>query len=80
MAETKVPSIVRPPSSLSPELRNTLASLTEALEIRLGRRGDPKDRAITLRELIDSGLAKEVEAATPKDMLSLLLLYSINPL
>ena len=38
----------------------TLDSLKEALDIRLGRRGDPKDRAITLRELIDSGLAKEV--------------------
>ena len=35
--------------------------MKEAQEIRLGRRGDPKDRAITLRELIDSGLAEELK-------------------
>ena len=60
MAETKVPAIQNPPTTLDPDLKGTLDSLKEALDIRLGRRGDPKDRAITLRELIDSGLAKEV--------------------
>jgi predicted nucleic acid-binding Zn-ribbon protein len=40
--------------------------MKEAQEVRLGRRGDPKDRAITLRELIESGLAKELKD-TPFD-------------
>ena len=57
---TTVPGIPAPPSDVSPALRKYLESLTEALEIRLGRRGDPRDRAITLRELINSGLAEEL--------------------
>jgi len=57
---TKVPSLVSIPSKVDPQLKRTLDSLIEALEIRLGRRGDPRDRAITLRELIDSGLAQEL--------------------
>ena len=57
---TKVPSIVSVPSRIDPQLKNHMVSIQEALEIRLGRRGDPRDRAITLRELIDSGLAEEL--------------------
>ena len=38
-------------------------TLVEAIEIRLGRRGDPRDRAVTLRELIDSGLAKQLRSS-----------------
>ena len=57
---TKVPSIYKVPAKADPELRQFAESVKEALEVRLGRRGDPKDRAITLRELIDSGLAKEL--------------------
>ena len=38
--------------------------MKEALEVRLGRRGDPKDRAVTLRELIDSGLATDLATRT----------------
>ena len=59
---TRVPGIPRPPSSVDPETRQYLEALAEAVEIRLGRRGDPKDRAVTLRELIDSGLAKDLKA------------------
>ena len=57
---TKIPSIVSVPSRIDPQLKNHMVSIQEALEIRLGRRGDPRDRAITLRELIDSGLAEEL--------------------
>jgi hypothetical protein len=57
---TKVPSIYTVPSSIDPQLKNYMVSIQEAVEVRLGRRGDPKDRAITLRELIDSGLAEEL--------------------
>jgi len=57
---TKVPGIPKPPADVSPALRVFLEALAEAVEIRLGRRGDPVDRAITLRELIATGLALEL--------------------
>ena len=59
---TQVPGIPKSPADASPQTRAWLDSVAEALEIRLGRRGDPKDRAITLRELIESGLAQELKA------------------
>ena len=59
---TKVPGLPAIPSNASPDLKAYLKALGEALEIRLGRRGDQRDRAITLRELIDSGLAKELKS------------------
>jgi hypothetical protein len=59
---TKVPGIPKPPPSLDPATRQYLEVLAEAVEIRLGRRGDPKDRAVTLRELIDSGLAVDLKS------------------
>lgn len=58
---TKVPTLVAIPGNIDVNLKRALESLREAQEIRLGRRGDPRDRAITLRELIDSGLAKELK-------------------
>ena len=63
---TKIPGIPLITGNLSAELKQHLEALTEAVEIRLGRRGDPLDRAITLRELVDSGLAKELDS-TPFD-------------
>lgn len=56
---TKVPSIPAVPKN-EREATAFNNSIKEALEVRLGRRGDPKDRAVTLRELIDSGMAKEL--------------------
>ena len=60
MAETKVPAIKNIPAKTDPETKLALESIKEAVEVRLGRRGDPKDRAVTLRELIDSGLATDL--------------------
>ena len=57
---TKVPGLPKPPANIDRSLRDYLVACGEALEIRLGRKGDVRDRAITLRELIDSGLAKEL--------------------
>ena len=54
------------PGNIDPALKTFLNGIVQALEIRLGRRGDSRDRAITLRELIDSGLAKEL-ATNPYD-------------
>lgn len=58
MPETKVPALADPVTVKDPQLKRVLASYKEALEIRLGRRGDKLDRAITLRELISAGIAK----------------------
>ena len=63
---TKVPALPRIPASVGPELRRYLEGIEQITSIRLGRRGDPRDRAITLRELIESGLAQEL-AASPWD-------------
>ena len=63
MAETKVPAIKNIPAKTDPETKLALESIKEALEVRLGRRGDPIDRAVTLRELIDSGLATQLAQA-----------------
>jgi hypothetical protein len=60
---TQVPGIPKVPNSVDPVVRQYLEQLAEAVEIRLGRKGDPRDRAITLRELIDSGLAKELASS-----------------
>ena len=57
---TKIPSFCGTPSKADTQLKQLLDAITEALEVRLGRRGDPRDRAITLRELIDSGMAREL--------------------
>ena len=58
MAETKLPALKNIPPKTDRELKIALDSLKEALEIRLGQRGDPLDRAVTLRELEDSGIVK----------------------
>lgn len=60
---TKVPSLPALPNNVDPQLRQYLENLSEATEVRLGRRGDPRDRAITLRELIDSGLAEQLKVS-----------------
>jgi len=63
---TQVPALPAIPAGASPELRKYLETLSQVVSIRLGRRGDPRDRAVTLRELIDGGLAKEF-ASSPFD-------------
>ena len=60
---TKIPGLPGLPKDASPELKSYLQALGEAVEVRLGRRGDPVDRGITLRELIDSGLAVSLKAS-----------------
>ena len=59
---TKVPGLPPVPDDITPSTKAYLKALGEALEVRLGRRGDVRDRAITLRELIDSGLAIKLKS------------------
>lgn len=63
---TKVPAIPNAPVTVDAQTRQYFDSLKEAVEIRLGRRGAAEDRAVTLRELIDSGLAERLKS-TPFD-------------
>ena len=60
---TKLPGIPALPKDLSPDMAAYLNAITQVLQVRLGRIGDPLDRAITLRELIDSGLAETLKAS-----------------
>ena len=60
---TKVPGFPKIPAKTDPQMRQFLEAIVEAVDIRLGRKGDPTDRAITLRELIESGLAKRLKAS-----------------
>lgn len=58
MAAKQLAPIPEPPKSADPALRAFLNSIKEAVEVRLGRRGDPLEEAITKRELLDAGIAK----------------------
>ena len=60
---TKLPGIPALPKNLPPDVAAYLSALTQVIQVRLGRIGDPLDRAVTLRELIDSGLAEALKAA-----------------
>lgn len=61
---TKLPALKNIPPKTDRELKLALDAIKESLEIRLGQRGDPLDRAVTLRELKDSGIVK-VSNSTP---------------
>ena len=56
MPETKVPALPDPNTIQDPHLRRIMAAVKEALDIRLGRRGDKLDRAVTVRELYEGGI------------------------
>jgi len=58
---TKLPGLKPIPAKVDKELAGSLKAMQEALAIRLGQLGDPIDRAVTLRELIDSGLAVKLK-------------------
>lgn len=51
-------TIPEPPKDASPQLRQMLAAMKEAVEVRLGRRGDPLEEGVTKRDLVESGIAK----------------------
>ena len=60
---TKLPGMPRAPAGATAEEKRWYDTIAQILEIRLGLRGDPRDRAITLRELISSGLAVDLKAS-----------------
>lgn len=60
---TKLPGIPALPKDLSPDVAAYLNAVTQSLQVRLGQLGDPLDRAVTLRELINAGLAEGLKAS-----------------
>ena len=60
---TKLPGLKNIPPKTERELKLALEDLKQALEVRLGLRGDPLDRAVTLRELKDSNVVKVTNSA-----------------
>ena len=60
---TKLPGIPALPKNLSPDVAAYLNAVTQSLQVRLGQLGDPLDRAVTLRELINAGLAEGLKAS-----------------
>ena len=60
---TKLPGLKNIPPKTDRELKLALEDIKQALEIRLGLRGDPLDRAVTLRELQDSNVVKVTNSA-----------------
>lgn len=58
MIKKPLASIPEPPRNTDPALRNMLMAIKEAVEVRLGRRGDPLEEGVTKRDLIESGIAK----------------------
>lgn len=54
-APARLPAINIPPG-VDPVLRNTLEAIKERLEVRDGARGNPYERGLTVRDLVDAGL------------------------
>lgn len=55
---SNLPGIPSPPAGIDSSLRCFLDALSEALQVRIGQRGDPLDAAITFRDLVDIGVAR----------------------
>ena len=54
---TKVTAIPAVPSQVDPKLKPILTAVKEALEIQVGQRGEALDKAVTFRDLTESGIA-----------------------
>src|SRR5688500_3275920 len=62
MTVTIKPGLPDIPHGLDPRLTQFLKALKESTEIARGHRGNDLDRYVSLRELIDSGIAKKARA------------------
>lgn len=59
MANRKVSfTIPEPPKDATPQMRQMLLAMKEAVEVRLGRRGDPMEQGLTRRDLVEIGVAR----------------------
>ena len=53
---TKLPAIPAVPSDTPPGLKSVLTKIIEVLDVRTGLKGDQRDRAVTVLELLNSGV------------------------
>lgn len=60
---TKLPAAPSLPAEADPKTAPVIAALKEIMEVREGRRGDPLDRAVTVRDLVEWGLVNENEVS-----------------
>jgi hypothetical protein len=58
MADRSVPAIPQVPTTVDAATRLWMEKVKEALEVRLGQRGDDLDMAVTRRDLVDNGIAR----------------------
>lgn len=72
MPRKRLSTIPDLPSKLDPQLRRWLSTVKEALDVRLGRRGDPYEAAVTFNDLVDIGLASGYGKLNPVSGLPLL--------
>lgn len=63
----RLPAIVVP-QTIDPALRQTLEAIKERLEVRDGARGNPYERGLTVRDLVDAGVDVTLvgQRVTPK--------------
>ena len=59
--KTTLPGLKPIPPTTEKELAGSLQAMQEVLAVQAGQRGNPLDRAVTVRQLIDSGMAKELK-------------------
>jgi len=63
--KTNVPAIPVIPSQVDPLLKPIIGAMKEALEVQVGQRGDDLDKAVTFRDLTDSGMVTLPAGAVP---------------
>lgn len=64
---TELPSIPPIGNGVDPSTRKTIEALTEVVEVLTKRRGDPYDRAVTVRDLVNAGVVKQLVDGIPQD-------------
>ena len=55
--KTKITALPALPANIDPSLKPILNAIKEALEVQVGHRGEQLDKAVTFRDLTDSGIA-----------------------
>ncbi|MDH2296008.1 hypothetical protein [Cobetia sp. 1AS1] len=65
MARKRITALPDIPRDATPTLRRWMEAMKEATEVRLGRRGDPGEAAVTFNDLVDSGLVQGLGRINP---------------
>lgn len=66
MARNRITTLPDVPRDATPASRRWMESVKEALEVRLGRRGDPGEAAITFNDLVDAGVISSLGKINPR--------------